>query len=515
MRLFAALAAGLWLALPLPAQAAQTAVTTAVPAVAADGAAYPPVMEAKLKNGMTVLVLERKTSPTVAFRVYFRVGNVNNPAGFTGMAHLFEHMIFKGTRTIGTKNYAAEKPLIDELDKVSAEINAENCKPAPDALKLAALDKKLKDIETKEAAFIIPNEFQKIYDGLGGRGLNAATSEDYTMYQISLPANKVEDWMLIESDRFKNPVLREFYKERSVVLEEMRMGQSRQTTVMWQTLAALSFFAHPYHSPTIGWESDVSRLLRPELEEYFKTYYGPNNATVAIVGDVDAKKVVGMMEKYFGGIPARPLPQVRLTEEPEQKGERRAAIVFDAQPAVYAGYHVPAHDSADQPALEMISSMLSSGRTARFYKNIVEGKQLAVSAFAGYGDPGERFPCMFVLGAVPKAPHTVTEVENAMYEELEKLKTQPVDNAELSKVLKKYQASLLSEMESNEGLASSLAYNQQILGDWRYNWTALSDLAKVTPQDIQRVAAKYFVRDNRTVVWTESAPKPAVKEAVK
>ena len=509
---------------PAPAKPAVSAKADA--ALAALGAVretdpkYPPVVYARLKNGMQVVILERKMSPTISFNVFFKVGNVDNPVGKTGLAHLFEHMIFKGTKTIGSKDFSKEKPLMDKVEKIGQAIYAEQLKgPEADQKKIDAMRKDLMAAEEAAGKFIERNEYQKVFQSLGAVGLNAMTSNDYTGYVLSLPANQVERWMVVESDRFRNPVLREFYKERDVVLEEMRMNDSQPRGLLWKHLLAYGFMSHPYRNPIIGWESDISRLTRTDAEEYFKTYYGPNNATVAIVGDVDAAATIKLLKKYFEGIPARPVPQILKTEDPAPTAEKRVAVFFKAEPMLALGYRVPGSSSSDYPALFMTASVLSSGRTGRLYKNLVEGSQVAAGIGAGSGTPGVRYPNLFIFIGAPRAPHTVAELESGVYGELHKLWQQPPSQEELQKIVNQYEADIIKEMEQNMGMAHTLAYSQMIQGDWRYDWQLLEKLRSVKPEDVSRVTAKYFTRSNRTVVWLENpetpAPAPAAPAAGK
>lgn len=502
---------------PAPAKPAVSvkadAALAALGAVRETDPKYPPVVYARLKNGMQVVILERKMSPTVSFNVFFKVGNVDNPVGKTGLAHLFEHMIFKGTKTIGSKDFSKEKPLLDKVEKLGQAVYAEQLKgQLADQKKIDAMRKDLMAAEEAAGKYIERNEYQKIYQGLGASGLNAMTSNDYTGYVMSLPANQVERWMVIESDRFRHPVLREFYKERDVVLEEMRMNDSQPRGLLWKHLLAYGFMAHPYRNPIIGWESDVSRLTRTDAEEYFKTYYGPNNATVAIVGDVNAVATLKLLKKYFEDIPSRVIPQVLKTDDPVSTAEKRVAVFFKAEPLLAIGYRVPGNTSPDYPALYMLSSVLSTGRTGRLYKNLVEGSQVAAGIGAGSGTPGVRYSNMFLFVGSPRAPHTVTELEQGVYGELEKLKQQPPSVEELQKIINQYEADIVKEMEQNMGMAHTLASSQMVQGDWRYDWQLLEKLRSVKPEDVTRVADKYFTRANRTVVWTEN-PDASAKAA--
>jgi predicted Zn-dependent peptidase len=318
---------------------------------------------------------------------------------------------------------------------------------------------------------------------------------------VSLPSNRLESWMTVESDRFKNPVLREFYRERSVVMEELRMGEADPNRVMWQNLFSNAFTAHPYHNPTIGFMDDLKRLTRTDAEKFYAQFYMPNNATLAIVGDVRPAEVIKMAEKYFGSWKSAPLPERVYTKEPPQRSEKIVNIFFKAKPALRIGYHNPGSDNPDIYGLLMVSEVLSNGKTGRFYKNLVEGKELALYANSYHSTPGNRYPSLFVISAAPKAPHTVEELDAAILGEIERLKNEPPTKWELDKILNNYEADMIKQLESNSGLGMSLAHNEEIMGNWRYDWKTGEELRKVTPEQISKLAAKYLTRDNRTVVF--------------
>ena len=477
---------------------------------------YPPVVSYTLKNGLRLLILEKKFVPTVSFTMIFNVGNVDGEPGKTGLAHLMEHMAFKGTKTINSTGFEKEKLALAKVEDAAKAMIAEESKPSPDPAKLDKLRKKL-DAEEKEAdKYAVKDEYWKIYNELGESGMNAMTSTDYTGYVVSLPSNRLEAWMIIESDRFKNAVLREFYRERSVVMEERRMGESDPNRLMWLTLFTNAFAAHPYHNPTIGWMDDLKRLTRSDAEQFFKTFYAPNNATLSVVGDVKPEEVIKLAEKYFASWTKQPLPQREYTKEPPQKSEKRVSVFFSAKPTLRMGFHNPGYGSPDIYALTMLSEILSGGKTSRFYRNIVEGKQLALYVNAYPSIPGDRYPSLFVVVAAPKAPHTSEEVEDAIMAEIARLRTEPPTQWEMEKVLNNYEAALIGQLESNPGLGMSLANNQQIHGDWKFDWNLTDELRKLKPEDISRVAAEYLTRDNKTVVFLrepEASAAPAASGA--
>lgn len=462
---------------------------------------YPPVISYKLKNGLKVLILEKHFVPTISFTMIFKVGNVDNIQGKTGLAHLFEHMAFKGTKTVNTSNYEKEKGILDEIEKIAQEINSEDKKENKDLEKINELKKKMSSLEEEAEKYIVREEFWKIYNELGQHDMNAFTSTDYTGYVVELPSNRLEAWAILESDRFKNPVLRDFYKERDVVLEELRMNKNDPNRVMWQTLLSNAFVAHPYRNPTIGWEDDVSHLTRTDAENFYKSFYVPNNCTIAIVGDVEAENVINLIEKYFSDWKPGEIPDTNYTKEPPQNSEKIIRLFFNAKPALKMGYKIPAFHSKDMPAIIVLSEILAGGKTSRLYKELVENKKMALYVNSYVGFPGDRYPSLFVIQSAPKANYSNEELDKSILEEIEKIKNNPPTDWELQKVINNYEVYLISQLESNSGFSNTLANSEQILGDWKIQWKTLEKIKQLKPQDISDIAKKYLNPDNRTVVY--------------
>ncbi|MCK6494274.1 MAG: insulinase family protein [Nitrospira sp.] len=485
-------------------------VAATVPAQADAPSLADRVIEHKLANGMTVLLVERHQAPIVSINMTFGVGGVNEQVGQTGLAHLYEHMAFKGTRSIGTTDYEQEQAVLDELARVGTELDqrerdeatraqAEGKQPVPSQA-LQQLQRRFKELQEKAGEFVVGNEMALLYQRHGGVGLNASTGKDITRYVISLPSNRLPLWAALESDRMAHPVLREFYKERGVVMEERRLRTDDSPNgLLYETFTSTAFQAHQYGVPTIGWGSDIVALTPAATEAFFRTYYGPNNATVAIVGDINPKEVIALIEQTFGKIPAAPPIPELVTVEPPQRGERRVEIEFDAEPAVAIGYHKPTIGHPDDFVFDVIDAVLTEGVTSRLYGRLVREKRVAASVLSDTNYPGVRGPNLFVIAATPLAPHTAAEVEAAIYEELERLKTEPISAKEFERVLNGLDADLVRSLRSNSGLASQLAFYQTVAGGWRYVLAARDRIAAVTPADVQRVASQYLVKSNRTV----------------
>ncbi|MHC4792354.1 MAG: M16 family metallopeptidase [Planctomycetota bacterium] len=457
--------------------------------------------EFTLDNGLKFLVLERHEAPVVSFHTYADVGAVDEVKGITGLAHLFEHMAFKGTKTIGTKDYKEEVQAMAKMDQTFLAIKAEQRKAdQTDKAKLENLQNQFKQAQEEAQQYIVHDEFEEIITRQGAAGFNAYTSQDATRYIVSLPSNKVELWFSLESDRFLNPVLREFYKERDVVMEERRRGvESQPQGRLMEEFLAIAYKAHSYGDPVIGHMSDLQTLTRTEAEAFFKKYYSPSNLTIAIVGDVNPQELKKLAKEYFGRIPSEPQPEPVETVEPLQLGQRRVVVEDLAQPVVFIGYHKPGFNHPDNAVFDALTDIIGIGRTSRLYKSLVKEKKIAISASAFPGFPGNKYPSLFLFYAVPAKGHTNQECEDAIYAEIEKLKTEAVSAQELEKAKTRSRASLIRQLASNRGLAAQLAFYQVITGDWRNLFKELDKIEQVTADGIQRVAKKYFITKNRTV----------------
>ncbi|HAT73161.1 MAG TPA: insulinase family protein [Elusimicrobia bacterium] len=459
---------------------------------------YPPVVSYTLKNGLKLIILEKHFAPTISYSMAFKVGNVDSPKGKTGLPHLFEHMAFKGTQTINTKDYKKEKIALDKIEVAARALIAEERKPNPDQPALETLKKALAAAEKEADAYILKDEFSQIYKNLGENGLNAATGYDYTFYTVALPANQLETLMAMEADRFKNAVLREFYRERSVVMEERRMYEAKPESALSELLTTTAFEAHPYRYPIVGWMDDIKTFTRTDAENFYRRFYVPNNATLAIVGDVKPADVIKFAENHFSAWSPAELPDTTYTREPKQNSEKRFNLFFKANPSLRMGFHNPGFSSQDMYPLIMASDVLSGGKTARFYRTLVEGKQLALYAASG-ATTSSRYPSLFIVVGAPKAPHTVEELETAIWDEIEKLKAEPPTAWEMERIVNAHEAELVKNLESSLETAQSLSVSEQIMGDWKFDWKMIDELRKVTPEDVSKAAAKYLVRSNYTV----------------
>ncbi|OFV94699.1 MAG: hypothetical protein A3H94_06010 [Acidobacteria bacterium RIFCSPLOWO2_02_FULL_60_20] len=470
------------------------------------------VAERTLKNGMTVLMVERHDAPTVALYMQFKVGGVDDPAGKSGIAHLLEHMMFKGTRMYGTTDHKAEVPIMQKIDQTYRELAAERAKinspfQTADQAKIEKLDEQLKGLQEAQKKYVVTDELSQTFQRLGGVGMNASTGADSTQYFVQMPSNQLEVWAMLEADRIANPVFREFYPERDVVHEERRMRtDTNPDGLLWENFSAAAFQAHPYRRPVVGWPSDIDNLTREEVLAYFKTFYAPNNAILAIVGDIDPAKTMTLLEKYFGVIPSQPQPVRHISEEPEQLGERRVVLSFDAQPQIVIGYHIPRTGHEDTFALDAMAQLLSgvtrNSRTGRLYRSLVLDQKVALEADAGAST--SLYPNLFIITATPAQGKSAAELEKAIYGEIEKLQKELPTEEEMERVRNAADASFVRALRSNMGVARIITYEQYMAGDWRYLFTEREKLKSVTAEQVQQVAKRYFSEQNRTVAELRS-----------
>ncbi|MEE9167845.1 MAG: pitrilysin family protein [Candidatus Neomarinimicrobiota bacterium] len=458
------------------------------------------VTEFTLDNGLNFIVVERHEAPVVSLFTYADVGSVDEIKGITGIAHIFEHMAFKGTRNIGTDDYESEKAVMDRMDRLFLEMKKERRKGNQvNEGRLEGLEEQFEKAQQEAQEYLVHDEFEEAIDRQGGVGLNATTGPDATRYFYSLPSNKLELWMSLESDRFLNPVLREFYKEKDVVMEERRLGENNPIGRLVEDFLATAYKAHPYGEPVVGHMSDLKTITREEGEAWFAKYYGANNLTIAIVGDVKPREVEEMADTYFGRLRKGEKPEPVETVEPEQQGERRCTVVAQAQPLIIIGYHRPDINHPDNAAFDAITDMMGRGRTSRLYKRLVKEKKIAISVGAFTGLTGDKYPGLFIFYAFPAKDQTNEESEETLYDEIEKMKTELVTAEELEKAKTRARADLIRQLNSNFGLAYQLTFYEVVTGGWRNLFRQLERIEKLTEEDIRRVAKEYFDRKNKTV----------------
>ncbi len=404
------------------------------------------VTEKTLPNGLKVLLKEEHKAPVVTFQIWYKVGSRNEKLGTTGMSHLLEHMMFKGTKKYG------------------------------------------------------PKTFSQTVQRNGGND-NAFTGKNYTAYFETFAADRLEISLDLESDRMQNLIIdpKEFMSEREVVKEERRMRTDDDpVATMVEEMTAAAFIAHPYEWPVIGWMADINSITRDDLYHHYRMYYAPNNATIVVVGDFDTKTLLPKIEKYFGGIPRGPAVPTVGAVEPAQLGERRIIVKKEAElPAVFAGYHAPTVKDTDTYALEVLQGILSSGKSSRLYRSLVYDKQIALYAGGDY-DNVSTDPDLFYLYAGVMPGKTTGEVEQALYAEIDRFKTEPVSDEELQKAKNQIESSFIMGQDSNFNQAMLLGRFETV-SNWKLLEHYVDNVRAVSKEDVMRVARKYFSEDNRTV----------------
>lgn len=475
------------------------------------------VFEATLDNGLKLIIYPNHDAPVVSMTTWANVGGSDDPKGYSGLAHMFEHMAFKGTTKIGVTDYPKEILKIAKEDALDKLIREERSKGLlADQKKLEKLQKELQAAIDDSYSLVIPNQFTNILQKEGAVLLNAFTSADQTAYIISMPSNKLELWVAMESERFLHPVLREMYKERMVIQEERRMrSENTPSGRLHEEFLTTAFKSHPYGTPIVGHMSDIINFNRAEAKKFFEKYYSPSNLTIALVGDVDPKEGLALVKKYWDRIPKREKPTRLTTVEPEQKAERRVIIEEKTQPSMMIGWHIPEQIHPDMCAIEAMMSILGQGRTSRLYKRMVLKEQIAVSAGAFAGYPGDKYPTLAVIYSYPSQGKTNAECEKIIYEEIEKLQNTLVSKEELDKVKSRASIGFIRDLRDNLDFAMKLAKFQQLYGNWREVFKEVDKINAVTPEDIQRVAKKYFKKTNRTVATIETVKETETKEASK
>jgi predicted Zn-dependent peptidase len=490
-----------------------------------------PVVEKQLANGMRLLMVERHDEPSVAGGWVAHVGSSNERPGITGIAHLFEHMMFKGTPTIGTKNYEKDLQIMAEQERLRDEMRLEDRKmraelrrgeiddlqqPEGKSQKYKDLEKQFNDLIAQQRDVLVKNEFDRVYSGNGGSRMNAFTSEDMTAYFINVPANKLELWMWMESGRLWHPVFREFYAERDVVFEERRMRtDSTPLGKFSEEFNAMFWESVPYGWPTVGWPSDIPSISKVQADDFYGIYYAPQNITLILVGDFKPDQAESLAKKYFERIPrgAKDAPDIVTLEVP-QLAEKRMYAEAETNPQVDILWHTVAFQHKDSYPLEILGQVLST-RTGRLFKGLVLGSGVATDAYAD--QTSQKWAGYFNAGGEAKDGHKPEEVEQGIYENIERLKNEEVPAEELQKVKNNFAAAEYRRLSSNYPILMHLINNDGE-GDWKEINEAGPRIQAVTAADVQRVARKYLTKDNRTVaIYTRKAggPKPETQPDAK
>jgi len=471
-----------------------------------------PVVEKTLSNGMRLLLLPRHDEPTVAGGWVVHVGSANERPGITGIAHLFEHMMFKGTPTLGTKDYKKDVEIINEQERVRDLMRKEEANmrtlwrrgeiadlqnPDTWTARYKELQAQFKKLVDAQREILVKNEFDRIYTANGGSMMNAYTSHDVTVYFTTVPANKLELWMWMESERLLKPVFREFYAERDVVFEERRMRtESTPTGRIEEAFWAMFWESHPYSWPVVGWPSDIPAITKKQADDFYALYYAPQNLTTVLVGDFKVEEATALAEKYLGRIPRgkEEAPDV-VTLEIKQPAEKRLSGEADTNPQVDIMWHAPAFGHQDTYALSVLAQILST-RTGRLYKGLVLGSKVATQAYAQQHTM--RWASLFNVGGEVTDGKTTADLEAGLLAEIEKVKTTEVPAEELQKVKNNFAAGEYRKLSNNHAVMQALL-RYDGLGRWQEINEAGPKLQAVTAADVKRVANTYLTKENRNV----------------
>ncbi|OGS37440.1 MAG: hypothetical protein A2293_10925 [Elusimicrobia bacterium RIFOXYB2_FULL_49_7] len=455
------------------------------------------VSEHILDNGLKILIVEDHHTPLAVCRLYYKVGSVNEIPGKTGLSHMLEHMMFKGTKRIGVSDYDKERLIAHSIDSLFALYD--RFRDSHDTVGMKKVRQEAAVLSDKQRQYLKNNELWSLYQREGGTALNAYTADYMTAYIVTLPSNKIELFFWLESDRMANPVLREFYTERDVVMEERRLRYENSPYGRYnETLGSLVFESHPLRNPTIGFMSDVMHLSREDALHHFKTYYVPDNAVLVLVGDVQEQNVLHLAKRYFGPVPAghSPVPQVTV-QEPDQVGEKRLQVHKNVGAVLDLLIKTPELGESDVYALDIIEGVLN-GASGRLYKSLVQDKKLCTDISAG--NYVSKYYGLFTIHAELKQGADHQAVEQAIFDELDKLKREKIGLRELEKVKNRVTAAEINGLRENEHLADRLAYFE-IIRSWKLINTYTDAVKAVTRETVLKTAQHYFEKRYCTLGW--------------
>ncbi|OGQ07681.1 MAG: hypothetical protein A3G32_00600 [Deltaproteobacteria bacterium RIFCSPLOWO2_12_FULL_40_28] len=457
----------------------------------------------KLDNGITVLIVSRGEAPVFSAFTRIKVGNIEESPHATGLAHFFEHMAFKGTPTIGTKNYQLEKGLLEEIHELGTKIVLLKKRGMQDK-DLKSYQEQFKTLEEEYKKFIIPNEFVRVLQRHGGADLNANTSNDFTNYYVSLPSNRLEMWAYMESERLLNPVYREFYKEREVVAEERRMRyENSPDGQIYEAFVSEAFQTSPYKNNVIGKPEHIANYTYEQARAFHDRYYIPSRMVISLVGDLDVKKTLEVVKHYFEKLPTRPDSITQILPESLEGFPKSKTIRGQGGARMYVGFYRPAYPHVDDKVFDVLDTLLCQGRTSRLYASLVLEQKLASQVGCDASLPGTRLDGLFTIYAQPLPPHTNQDLFQGILEELHKLKTELVTSAELEKVKNNVDAHRVWAMKSNMGLASTLSFYESLTGNWNNLNTLIDEIKKIQAEDIQAVAKHYFISERQVTAFFE------------
>ena len=461
----------------------------------------------RLENGLTVILMKRGTSPTVALYIKFLVGAVDETPEQAGTAHLLEHMLFKGTRNVGTINFEKESKYQTQIEvwgtkldnlKLEARSYRDRGISIPEQLTkdIETFDRRLRNLILLQDEFILKNEDSFIYEQNGEVGFNAYTSQDVTNYQIQLPSNRLEIWAKIESDRLKNPVLREYYTERDVVIEERRMRTDDSGAgVLRERFFSVAFESHPYRKPVIGYSEGLPFLKIDETKRFFHENYTPNRMVISIVGDVDFEQTEKLIRKYFSDLKKGNTRPPYKIEEKQYLGEKRFKVLHPSSEQMMMGWIKPPYPHKDNAVFDVLSNLLTTGAGSKLNQRLVLIDKTVNSVGSANGYPGERYKNFFTLFIKPQSGADVSLIEAAIWEELNLIREKGVAKEDLEKIKNQMISEFLRNMDDNGAIADSLSYYELLYGSWNQLFSQYTAIQNVTSEDIQKVIGTYLSKD--------------------
>ena len=457
-----------------------------------------------LENGLRVILYRRGTAPVFAGMVAVRVGGTDEIVGNTGISHMLEHMAFKGTPDIGTKDYKKEQKLLEQLEVLETKISLGQKLSQTESQTREQINKELKELW-------ILGDFNSQYDKRGANDMNATTDKELTKYFVNLPRSEFEFWCWMESERILSPVMRQFYQERDVVMEERRMRfEDDPQGKLYEMLLGVAYSKHPYRNPVIGYDFDIKRLTATMVADFHKEYYVPSNIVVSVVGDINVETDIKTIEKYFGRLPAREAPSHPTIVEPKQAGERRLTLETTAAPQLFVAYHKPNYPHPDDAPLSVMAEILAGSNVSPLYTELVKIRRLASDI--GHDEaPGYAYPNMLMFISAANSPHSNTDILNAFDDVLAKFKANKIDPKLLLMAKKQTAMQYLAHLKSNMSLAQDLASAELLYGDWKSSIEWFDQMMNVSAEDVSRVAKQYLNNSNRTIGMIETARKTSAE----
>lgn len=464
-----------------------------------------------LDNGLRIILMKNGTTPTVAAYLKLGVGSANEPFGQAGTAHFLEHLLFKGTHSLGTLNYEKEKLYLDQIFADGEKIDSINRKLADPLLnsakreQLKAYKKKIEQrmqfLQKNHRRFVLSEEDSTVYTIAGQVGYNAYTSADVTNYQIKLPKNRLELWAYIESERFLHPVLREFYKEREVIQEERRMRyDSKPASLLYELYLKTAYGMSPYGKPVIGFSSNMPRLRYTETRDFFERHYIPSRMVITIVGDIDFEETFRLLNKYFSRLPAKQEPEFPPIEYEPSPGRKTAELVADHSPYLITGWSKPGLGHKHNNAFEVTAKLLAGGNSSRLYKRLVIEEKISPYVYAYNGNPGEKLHNQFTVFAGMFKHEDYDKALKIINEEIEDLAKNGPTQKELDRVKNRFLASLVDSLKAKAGLANQLSWYEVMYHDYRVLFDDLEAIEKLKPEDISDAVKTWCIRKNNTTV---------------